>query len=160
MAEHDAPVGAEMPAKSEDARAVPAIWLRGHHFICLQFFDGEGCPAAYVENLRNVVARALNEPALLVEIADDVCAACPSKAPDGTCIDPAAGEDEIRRIDALACEVLGVRPGARLSLADARALLAADAIASGRWRFEACPGCAWGDACEEGWDALLGEHGG
>jgi uncharacterized protein len=157
MSENDAQTNAETPSGNEGARSLPATWLRGHHFVCLQFFDGEGCPAAYVENLRAVVARTLTEPALLVESADDVCAACPSKAPDGSCIDPGAGEDEIRRIDALAYEVLGVRPGARLSLADARARLAADAVASGRWRFEACPGCAWGDACEEGWDDLLGE---
>jgi hypothetical protein len=160
MSEGNARPEADENVGRAGTRNVPTTWLRGHHFICLQFFDGEGCPAAYVENLRAVVERIRNAPALLIEGADDVCAACPGRASDGRCIDPAAGEDEIQRIDALACEVLGVRPGARLSLADARALLAADAVASGRWRFEACPGCAWGDACEAGWGALLGEHGG
>jgi len=131
--------------------------LRGHHFVCLQFFRGEGYSAKFVENLTDVVARAADAPALLVEGADDVCAACPGLALDGSCIDPSAGETEVRRIDRLAWEVLGMEPGAQMSLAEARERLSADAIAVGRWRFEACNGCGWEDLCEAGWDALLDE---
>jgi hypothetical protein len=125
--------------------------------VCLQFFRGEGYSARFVENLTDVVARAADAPALLVEGADDVCAACPGLATDGSCIDPSAGETEVRRIDRLAWAVLGVKPGAGLSLAEARERLSADAIAAGRWRFEACSGCGWEDICEPGWDALLDE---
>ena len=131
--------------------------LRAHHFVCLQFFRGEGYSPSFVENLAGVIERATDSPALLVEGADDVCAACPGLAEDGTCIDPSAGEVEVRRIDRLAWEVLGTRPGSWLSLADARERLSADAIAVGRWRFEACGGCGWEDICEAGWDALLDE---
>ncbi|MDR3685916.1 MAG: DUF1284 domain-containing protein [Coriobacteriia bacterium] len=131
--------------------------LRGHHFVCLQFFRGEGYSASFVENLTRVIERAGETSALLVEGADDVCAACPGLAADGTCVDPSAGEAEVRRIDRLAFSVLCVEPGARLSLAEARELLSADAIAAGRWRSEACSGCAWEAGCEAGWDALLGE---
>ena len=131
--------------------------LRGHHFVCLQFFRGEGYPANFIENLTRVVKRSTETPALLVASADDVCSACPGLAADGSCIDPSAGETEARRIDRLASAVLGVKPGARLSLAEARERLSADAIAVGRWRFEACSECTWEDVCEPGWDALLDE---
>jgi hypothetical protein len=131
--------------------------LRGHHFVCLQFFRGEGYSARFVENLGRVVASATDSPAVLVESADDVCAACPGLSADGACLDPNAGEVEVRRLDRLAAGVLGVQPGARLSLADARKRLAADAISVGRWRFEACGGCTWENTCEPGWDALLNE---
>ena len=33
-----------------------AIRLRGHHFICLQFYRGEGYSAAFVSNLARVVS--------------------------------------------------------------------------------------------------------
>jgi len=131
--------------------------LRGHHFVCLQFFRGEGYSAAFVDNLTGVVERASGSPALLVEGADDVCAACPGLSADGTCVDPDAGEGEVCRLDELAWETLGIRPGDRLSLAEARARLTADAIAVGRWPLEACGGCSWEDVCEAGWDARLDE---
>ena len=131
--------------------------LRGHHFICLQFFSGQGYSFAYVQNLKSVVERAVVERAALVLEADDVCAACPGLAADGTCLDPNAGETEVRRIDRLACEILEMGPGAQLSLPEARARLAANAVGVGRWRFDACKGCTWEDLCEARWDELLGE---
>jgi hypothetical protein len=148
----------ESPTTSNSSRPLPR--LRGHHFICLQFYGGEGYSPAFVENLVSVVERVGASAAVLVEGADDVCAACPNVAPDGTCVDPDTGEEQIRQIDALAREVLEVEVGARLSLEDARELLAAHAIGAGRWRFEACVGCQWEDICDAGWDALLGEEGG
>jgi hypothetical protein len=150
-------MSAERPGGSRGGGERGPARLRGHHLICLQFFRGEGYLEAFVDNLTGVIERATDAPALLVDIADDVCAACPGLGEDGTCADPAAGEAEIRRLDQLAFDVLGVRPGSRLSLAEARARLSADAIATGRWRFEACAGCAWEDVCEHGWNALLGE---
>jgi uncharacterized protein len=131
--------------------------LRGHHFVCLQFFRGEGYSASFVDNLADVVSRAKDTPALLVDAADDVCAACPGLSADGTCIDPSAGEVEVLRLDRLARETLGAKPGDRLSLAEARERLSSDAIAVGQWRFDACGGCTWEDVCEAGWDALLDE---
>jgi uncharacterized protein len=133
------------------------VRLRGHHFVCLQFFGGQGYSAAFVDNLRSVTERARLRPALLVEGADDVCSACPGLASDSLCADLDAGEPEVRRLDALAFRVLGVDPGDRLSLADARARLAENAVGAGQWRSDACDGCAWEHICESGWNALLDE---
>ena len=141
---------------SEDQTVAP-LRLRGHHLVCLQFFRGQGYSFGFVQNLKSVVDRAATEPVVLVEGADSVCAACPGLSADGTCLDPHAGEPAVRRIDRLAWAVLGVRPGAQLTLTEARELLAADAVSAGRWRFEACAGCTWEDVCEDGWGALLGE---
>ena len=134
-----------------------SVRLRGHHLICLQFFRGEGYSEAFVDNLVGFVERATDARATLVDNADDVCAACPGLGEDGTCTDPAAGEAEVRRLDRLAFNLLGVRPGRELSLAEARARLSADAIATGRWRFEACSECSWEDVCEPRWNALVRE---
>ena len=145
-----------MKVRENERSGFVEVRFRGHHLICLQFFRGEGYSATFVENLGRAIERAAEKPALLVEGADDVCAACPGLAPDGVCLDPNAGEIDVRRLDRLAGEVLGVKPGERLSLARARELLAADAISAGRWRLEACAGCTWEDVCEGGWGALLG----
>lgn len=132
--------------------------LRGHHLICLQFFRGQGYSSSFIDNLNAVVDYATTNKALLVSCADDVCRGCPGLAFDGTCSDPNAGEVEVRRLDRLASDILGVEPGFYLSMADARALLASDAIGAGAWRFEACHGCSWEHVCEKGWAKLLGEE--
>jgi uncharacterized protein len=141
-------------AREEDSQTPR---LRGHHFVCLQFFAGQGYSFDFVQNLRRVIERVTDAPALLVEGADDVCVGCPGLAADGICLDPNAGETEIRRIDRLALQVLDARPGDQLSLAQARERLSADAITAGRWRFEACHGCTWEDVCDPGWGELLGD---
>jgi hypothetical protein len=147
-----------MTQPADTANVTPReVSLRGHHFICLQFYRGEGYSAAFVENLTGVVAVAAEGPAVLVEGLDSVCAACPGLSTDGMCLDPNAGEVEVRRIDRLAMQIFDVRPGDRLSLSEARARLASDAMAVGRWRFEACGGCQWEDVCERGWGAMLGD---
>lgn len=147
---------AEQTTPAKPSPATPR--LRGHHFICLQFFGGEGYSSAFADNLKAVVERSTTKRAVMVDYADDVCAACPGLNGDGTCHDPNAGEVEVRRLDRLASDILGVEPGFYLSLADARALLSADAIGAGCWRFEACAGCSWEHVCEHGWAELLGEE--
>ncbi len=136
--------------------AAPLVRLRGHHLICLQFFRGEGYSDDFVANLEHVIGHAESAPALIVPGVDNVCAACPELGTDSRCAsEGAGGEDEIARIDALACDVLGVAPGDRLSLEAARERLEADAIGVGTWRADACHGCTWELICEPGWDAMV-----
>lgn len=137
----------------DDLGDAASVRLRGHHFICLQFFRGEGYSAEFVENLTRVVETAAVRPARVVGGADDVCTACPGLAADGSCQDPNAGEAEVSRLDALAREMLGLRVGDALSLAQARARLADDARVLVCWREEACDGCAWESVCAASWDA-------
>ena len=136
----------------------PPVRLRGHHFICLQFFRGEGYSEEFVANLTELLERIAIESALVVADADDVCSACPELGPDRLCASSdAGGDDEIRRIDAIALALLELVPGDRIMLAEARERLAADAIGVGQWRAEACDGCAWESVCESGWGRMLGD---
>jgi uncharacterized protein len=138
-------------------RANP-VRLRGHHFVCLQFFRGEGYSEEFVANLTALLDRVATEPALVVADADDVCAACPELGPDRLCASAdAGGEDEIRRIDAIAFDLLELAPGNLITLAEAKERLAGDAIGVGRWRADACDGCAWESVCERGWGRMLGD---
>jgi hypothetical protein len=132
------------------------VRLRGHHFICLQFFEGQGYSASFVDNLKSVVERVRTHPAETVAGADSVCAACPGLAADGTCLDPLAGETEVRRIDRLAWQLLGAGPAQRLSLAEAREALSADRDAAMRWRESACRSCTWEELCRPRFDELVG----
>lgn len=128
------------------ARKRTAPRLRPHHFICLQFYRGEGYDQDFIDSLNTLLAYAAARPAVVVEGADDVCAACPHLAEDSRCESPDAGEDEIARIDAIALALLGVSSGDQLSLPEAERRLRLGS-AMQRWREQACSGCAWEDVC-------------
>lgn len=127
--------------------------LRGHHLFCLHFFRGEGYSSDFVAGLREVTERLDSDGCAVVDAADDVCRLCPTLGEDGTCAHADGAETEIRRIDALALELLGVRAGETLDWRDVRRRLPS-AIA--RWRAEACDGCEWWDVCAEDIGAMIG----
>lgn len=129
--------------------------LRPHHLICLQFFRGEGYDTRFIDNLTEVIGRARDAGVIVVSGADDVCGACPGLGSDQRCTDPHAGEAEVTRIDALASELLALAPGDVTSLALVAEMLSEDAVAVGRWRYEACDGCTWEEVCDAGWKGLM-----
>lgn len=51
--------------------------LRGHHLVCLRFYQGEGFPQSYKRNLYCVVMTAKQEGVRVVSGADEVWVFCP-----------------------------------------------------------------------------------
>jgi len=130
--------------------------LRGHHLICLTSFKGEGYDEPFVSNLFAVTHRLEDEGAcIVVEGLDDVCVACPWLDVSGRCSEPKSGEDEIRRIDALALSLLETAPGDILALNVLRPLVGSPTVAE-TWRRSACDGCEWETVCGPRWVDLLG----
>jgi uncharacterized protein len=116
-----------------------AARLRGHHLMCLNFFDGEGYSQPFVDNLRGAVAAADQDGIVLIEGADAVCAACDHLA-GGVCKD----EEEIDRLDRLARSLLGVAPGAALTWDEIGARLP-DILDA--WYVGACEECEFVSVC-------------
>lgn len=58
--------------------------LRGHHLLCLQGFQGYGYDDNFVENMIKVNNLRKSDEALIevVNIADDICKACPNLVED------------------------------------------------------------------------------
>lgn len=80
------------------------ISLRGHHFICLHFFTGEGYNSEFIENLYAVLDRTKNEPVVVIEGADDICKKCPHLI-NSLCKD----EKEIAEMDKTAMDLLKIK---------------------------------------------------
>lgn len=129
------------------------VKIRGHHLICLHFFQGAGYSAEFVTNLTKVMERLRHTPLELVEGADDVCIACPWLR-DSKCHLESVGEAEIRRLDTLALELLEVAPGMVLYFAETRDHLP---LVLSRWRALACRGCNWEELCGTHLARLQGE---
>ncbi|MCE5295958.1 MAG: DUF1284 domain-containing protein [Euryarchaeota archaeon] len=59
--------------------------LRGHHLLCIQFFEGHGYDDGFSSNMRKIVDRIRCDGSLsivLVMDCDDICEHCPDKVGD------------------------------------------------------------------------------
>ncbi len=119
--------------------------LRGHHLICLHFFSGEGYDAAFIANLRNVIAVAEEGIVQVHSGADAICKNCPSLHFD-RCLHTAQAEDDVQALDRLALRILGLAPGQYVRWRDIRNML--PSIFS-TWYESSCNGCGWKWACEK-----------
>lgn len=116
--------------------------FRGHHFICLNFFLGEGYSKDFVDNLNRLMERAnAGEEIKIVEGADDVCGFCPSLI-NGLC---RHDEEEIRKADRIALKKLGFAVGEKIKWEESRRRVKE---ISRDWLYAFCEGCYWEQLCE------------
>ncbi len=119
--------------------------LRGHHLICLHFFDGEGYDDAFIKNLEDTLPRAEDADVEIVPTADDVCAAC-YHLKEGRCMQSDNADEEIREMDAKALELLG------FSVSDKVGWNVLQEKIPGifnEWHSLYCADCDWRRVCEK-----------
>ena len=119
--------------------------LRGHHLICLHFYDGEGYDEAFIENLEAVVDQIGKEGVRIAEGADDVCSPCPYLN-EGSCTFSSSSDGEIREMDRKAITLLGLRPGDHATWDTLRGTVGA---VFRSWYETYCLACSWRAACEK-----------
>ncbi|HHW45206.1 DUF1284 domain-containing protein [Desulfofundulus thermobenzoicus] len=118
--------------------------FRGHHLICLHFFQGEGYDRDYIDNLKNLVDRAeKGEEITVVAGADDVCRACPHLEGE-RCMHGDGADGEIRRLDQMALDYLGIPVGEKVLWADLQKKVGS---APRQWFDLFCRGCDWEKLC-------------
>ncbi len=88
--------------------------LRGHHLICLHFFNGEGYDEHFINNLESVLKRAGNEEITVCSGADDVCTSCLHLKNVG-CRYTDNAEEEITEMDQKAISLLDLSVSGRVS---------------------------------------------
>jgi len=98
--------------------------LRGHHLICLFFFNGEGYSREYIDNLRASMKRADSGGVEVVSGADTICNSCPHLKED-RCYYESNAEEAIEAMDRKALDLLGAASGERFSWSELRAKLPA-----------------------------------
>ncbi|MBI5740527.1 MAG: DUF1284 domain-containing protein [Nitrospirae bacterium] len=121
------------------------IRLRGHHLICLHFFNGEGYDAAFAANLEDVLKRAGSEYIEVCEGADMVCEKCPCLK-DRKCEYDAHADKAIREMDREAMALLEVKNGSKVSWGEIKEKVPA---LFPRWSGEYCAECDWKKTCEK-----------
>lgn len=117
--------------------------LRGHHFICLHFFNGEGYDAGFIKNLKNILKAAKSVDVDLCSGADDICNKCPYLEGDICKYDDGA-EEEIQKMDAKATHLLKYAPGMRIKWHEVRKELPK---IFPEWYESFCLDCDWKKVC-------------
>jgi hypothetical protein len=122
------------------------INLRGHHLICLHFFQGEGYNPEFVDNLKEVISRAESgTPINIVDSMDDVCVSCPHLN-YGKCMHKPDSEFEIRLLDQMALRFLELKPNHNVTWEQAKdktMLMSNDQF------LEFCKNCDWEKLCRK-----------
>ncbi|ADL08242.1 DUF1284 domain-containing protein [Thermosediminibacter oceani] len=121
------------------------IRFRGHHLICLHFFQGEGYNREFVDNLKGLVDRAgRGEEIEVVEGPDDVCRACPYLS-GNRCAHKEGADQEIRQLDGKALSFLKISAGQRVNWLKLKEKIKS---APEHWFSSFCRGCDWESVCD------------
>ncbi len=126
-------------------KTLPAPIFRGHHLICLHFYNGEGYNADYIEHLSNILIMAEKGAIEICEGADCICTKCPNLC-ENNCAYYENAETDIRRMDAAALELLKLTPGMSISWMEVRQKV--ERIFQD-WNRMYCKDCNWISACEK-----------
>jgi len=121
------------------------IKLRGHHLVCLHFYQGEGYSEEFIANLNNLMDRAgRDEKVAVVDISDDVCIRCPYLS-DNKCMHKTDSDQVIKQLDDLALQLLNVKAGDHVKWADIRKKVMSTPE---HWFSQFCDGCDWKYLCQ------------
>ena len=117
--------------------------LRGHHLICLHFFNGEGYSEEFIRNLKNALKKMEHSPVEICSGADEICMKCPYLK-DNTCHYDNNAEEDIRDMDTKALELLNLSPGSKADWNSIRDAVPGIFI---QWHASYCESCDWITAC-------------
>lgn len=119
--------------------------LRGHHLICLHFFNGEGYNPEFVGNLKDVLEKTKSEDVEISPGADDICEGCPHLK-QFRCRYTEDADEGIREMDKRALELLEEREGSKVKWHEIRERIP-ELFHS--WYNSCCNVCGWKRACEQ-----------
>jgi hypothetical protein len=125
--------------------ACPSPVFRGHHLICLNFYNGEGYSTGYIEHLSQTLAIAEKEAVKICVGADCICKECPNLC-DEKCECYENAEADIRCMDATALDLLGLSPDTSISWKEVREKIG-DIFHE--WYGLYCKDCNWISACRK-----------
>ncbi|MEN2985161.1 MAG: DUF1284 domain-containing protein [Thermodesulfovibrionaceae bacterium] len=118
--------------------------LRGHHLICINFFQGEGYNEAFTKNLEEILRKIEREDINVIEGGDDICKSCPYFK-DNKCKYEEEADEEIKKQDEIALKLLNIQVGDKVSWESIKKSLP-DIFS--QWCEKYCYYCDWLKICQ------------
>lgn len=121
-----------------------SIQFRGHHLICLHFFQGKGYHPEFIENLTRLLEKAQDGDTIEVHSGpDDVCNKCPYLR-NRRCSFSDNAEAEIQEMDRTALELLQINTNEQLHWAHLKEKIPG---IFEKWAEKYCTSCSWKAVC-------------
>lgn len=117
--------------------------LRGHHLICLHFFNGSGYDEGFINNLGAILKCAEGEEITISSGADDICRCCPYLK-ESRCQYSENSDKEIRDMDTEAFALLSLSIGDKVKWDEIKNTVPE---IFQNWYLSRCVECDWKDAC-------------
>lgn len=120
--------------------------IRAHHLLCLLSFRGLGYNEEFIENMKNVLATAFSDGAILkiVDRCDAICASCPHRK-GNQCGKREDSAEKVWDQDRRVAHRLGITIGDKRPSSDIGALIRKKITAADLAQI--CEGCEWLDYC-------------
>jgi uncharacterized protein len=134
-----------MPKGKSEESATPVPVFRGHHLVCLHFYDGTGYSSHFMERLAQILIKAEEGNITICSGADCVCAECPHMI-SGKCSYNENADADIRLMDDMALKLLGLSAGESIEWKELRSRVERIFPV---WYEMSCLECDWRPACEK-----------
>ena len=121
-----------------------SIFLRPHHGMCFQFYEGKGYDADFTDHMGKILKMLSDDPTqpvTLMAAADAVCADCPNLHA-GICAD----REKVERYDEAVLRLCGLSEGETIPYGDFVARVK-EKILDGGLRKRICGDCCWNAIC-------------
>lgn len=120
------------------------IYIRPHHGLCLQFFEGKGYSEDFAVHMGQIkAALEKGRKALITADADDICIQCPNRRENG-CV----SDEKVKEYDSRVLEACGLKYEEILSW-DEFTWKVRKKIIAGIGREKICPDCQWSNICKK-----------
>lgn len=119
-------------------------YLRGHHLICLQFFQGEGYDEAFIKNLKELLNKIEQEGIKITKGSDEVCKSCPHLK-NNKCEYNQNSDKKVKEQDEIALKLLNIEESKLLKWDDIKQKLPE---VFSEWYKRCCSDCDWLKVCE------------
>lgn len=117
--------------------------LRGHHLICLNFFQGKGYDEIFIKNLEKCLNEIQKKEIKIIKGPDDVCKSCPHLKKN-RCKYKKGIDKNIRKQDEMALRLLAIKEGDLIKWEDVKQKLPEIFL---KWYENYCYNCHWLEVC-------------
>jgi len=122
------------------------IYLRAHHLVCFQHFEGKGYSDEFVANLSSILNSLKANPdcknVTILDRCDDVCRSCPNKQ-NGKCVN----ENYVKSLDGQFLAVLQFSVNDVISFS--QAIDHINKFLYGQQFVKICSSCQWYNICSK-----------
>lgn len=123
------------------------IYLRPHHGLCIEFFEGKGYSPEFTEHMAGLIVSLKEDDSVTVKLVtteDNVCSKCPNNIPEKGC----TTTEKVLRYDNAVLAFTGLKEGSILSYHNFRKIVI-ERILTANNLASVCDDCAWASICSK-----------